>query len=128
MSEWCKGRAGFVVAVSLVTVMCVSTALWLLPMVSNREPVDFTYHLESSVEEHQLAVDVDLSDGMSIIEAVQVADVLFCNCMGAYSHEVVSANMSEQGVWNVEFVWDGKHWFRAVIDSIDKAIVYDRCK
>jgi hypothetical protein len=47
----------------------------------------------------QLTVNVDLSDGMNISEAVQVADALFDNCMGSHPHEVVSANMSGQGIW-----------------------------
>jgi hypothetical protein len=90
--------------------------------------VDFTYHLESYSEQHHLTVGVDLSDGMNMSEAVQVADALFDNCMGSHPHKVVSANMSGQGIWTVQLAWDGGHWFRATIDPINKIIVYNHCR
>jgi hypothetical protein len=90
--------------------------------------VDFTYHLESYSEQHHLTVGVDLSDGMNMSEAVQVADALFDNCMGSHPHKVVSANMNGQGIWTVQLAWDGGHWFRATIDPINKIIVYNHCR
>jgi hypothetical protein len=110
MNEWYKGRAGFIITVVLITVIFVSIVLWFSPKLGKRGLVDFTYHLESYSEQHQLTVDADLSDGMNISEAVLVADALFDNCMGSHPHEVVSANMSVQRIWNVELAWDGGHW------------------
>lgn len=90
--------------------------------------VDFTYHLESYSEQHCLTVGVDLSDGMNISEAVQVAEALFGICMGLHPYKVASANRSGQGIWNVELAWDGGHWFRATIDPNNKTIVYNHCR
>jgi len=129
MNEWYKGKVGFILSVVLIAVMIVSIILWLsLRLTCEKEIVDFTYHLESYSEKHSLAVSVDLSDGMSMTEAVQVVDALFIDCMGSHHHELLSANRSGQGIWTVELSWDGGHWFRAVVDPVSRTIMYNRCR
>jgi hypothetical protein len=93
-----------------------------------KQPVDFTYHMESIRQQNHLTVSVDLSGGMNISEAVKVADALFDKSMGQRPHKVVSAKVSGQGIWNVELTWDGGHWFRAAIDSVNKTITYNHCR
>ena len=129
MNEWYKGKVGFILSVVLIAAMIVSIILWLsLRLTCEKEIVDFTYHLESYSEKHSLAVSVDLSDGMNMTEAVQVVDALFSDCMGSHHHELLSANMSGQGIWTVELSWDGGHWFRAVVDPVSRTIMYNRCR
>jgi len=132
MNEGYRGRVGVATAVILIAVVLGCIFIWLFPEFDKRV-VDFTYQevlAESYGEERQLTVRLNLSDGMSITEAVQVADALFEDCLGsfAYSHEVVSANMSGQEMWNVELAWNGDHWFRAMINPTNMTILYDRCR
>ena len=115
-------------SITLIAAIIVPTVLYLSTKHVRQEFSNFTYHLESQSEEHNLTVNVDLSDGMNMSEAVHVAYALFDDCMGTWQHEVVSANMTEQGMWTVQLSWDYGHWFRVTIDPVSKTIAYNRCK
>ncbi|MGD0978588.1 MAG: hypothetical protein ABR962_05535 [Candidatus Bathyarchaeia archaeon] len=127
--KWHGKRAGFVISASLISAVTISLIfVFFLKTELNGKPVVFTYHLESYSQQRYLTVNVDLSDGMNQSESVQVADALFDDCMGQYQHEVVSANMTAQGIWIVQLSWDYGHWFRATIDPSNRTIVYTHCK
>lgn len=128
LDKWYRGKVGFMLSITLIAAIIVPTVLYLSTKPVRQEFSNFTYHLESQSEEHDLMVNVDLSDGMNMSEAVYVAYALFDDCMGTWQHEVVSANMTEQGMWTVQLSWDYGHWFRATIDPASKTIAYNRCK
>jgi hypothetical protein len=128
LDKWYRGKVGFILSVTLIAAIIVPSILYLSTKTRRQEFYTFTYHLESHSEKHNLTVNVDLSNGMNLSEAVQVAYALFDDCMGTWQREAVSANMTEQGMWAVQLSWDYGHWFRATIDPANQTIVYNHCR
>jgi regulatory protein YycI of two-component signal transduction system YycFG len=95
-------------------------------------PVLFTVHLNSSGQVFTTAVKINLTDGMDQDEAVEVATDVFNATINA-QYSVKSVSMDKDSVWTVEFRWGYQgeplgHWFKAVINPIDRTVVYDRCR
>ena len=95
-------------------------------------PVIFTVRSNSSGQTFTIIVQINLTDGMDQDEAVIVATKVFNATMTA-QYAVRSVSVDDQFVWTVEFRWGYQgeplgHWFRAVINPIDRTVVYDRCR
>jgi len=126
-------RKRFAISGLLIASIIVLLILWFSWTHLN-EPVVFTYQLYQipyeayTQQKHTLRVPVELSDGMDRNEAVQVAYALFNETMGPVQHELVSANMTQEGNWIVQISWDYGHWFNATIDPSNRTITYDHCK
>jgi hypothetical protein len=95
-------------------------------------PVLFTAHLNSSSQTFTTAVQINLTDGLNQDEAIEIATAVFNTIVNA-QYAVKSASVDENSVWTVEFRWGYQseplgHWFKAVINPIDRTAVYDRCR
>jgi hypothetical protein len=99
---------------------------------SSNMPVLFAVHSNSSGQTFTIAVRINLTDGMDQYEVVEVATEVF-NATMAAQYAIKSVTVNEESVWTVEFRWGYQgepqgHWFRAVINPIDRTAVYDRCR
>ncbi len=148
-NAWYRGWAGFVVSVALIVSLFI-LALVGIGMLNQRSSVNdasddivtFSCHPSWNGEAFTIAANVDVTDGMCQDEAVIVANALFNNTMSQMVlRQLKSAQIDALGIWTVEFSWEYStmkpegystenlgHWFRAVIDPFNRAIVYDRCK
>lgn len=135
---WYKSRLGFIVFVSLIillvaVVLLVNSIYFQKPAASSL--VDFTCHLRNNDEAFNITVNVNLKDGMSLDEAVLVANMVFDNTLGqeGQPHLLDSADVDEHGVWTVELTWgystaDLMHWFEAEINPFNRTVIYSHCK
>lgn len=147
---WSRRRIGFFAVVILVFVVVsalISIFLYRQSLQPNDSsannqppandsllitPVLFTVHLNSSGQTFTTAVRINLMDGMDQDEAVEVATDVFNATVNA-QYAVKSVNVDEDSVWTVELRWGYQgeplgHWFKAVINPIDRTVVYDRCR
>ncbi len=145
---WYKGKVGFIASVTLITVVIVSFLVGASlkpnePPESNAvnntatENIDWTCSLYFHNETFIVTVDVNLTDGMNLEEAIRVATTVFNVTMGQNKlHGLRSADEDENGIWRIEFGWEYAtatplylgHWFEAIINPFNQTVVYDRCK
>lgn len=146
---WYRGKIGFIAFVTLIAVIIVSFLAGLslygqkpsagdLSGNSSFQFANFTCAWARSGYPNQtftVTVDVNLTDGMNLDEAIKVAAKVFNVTMGQNKlSELKSARTDENGIWTVEFAWAYAsalylgHWFETVIDPFNQTVVYDRCK
>ena len=99
-------------------------------------PVDFTCNARSAYA-FNVTVYLDLNDGMDQTEANIVAEAIINHELISAVHEFKSANVSNSGVWIVNFSWgaiypDGHqeslgHYFDVTINPSDRTVTYARC-
>jgi hypothetical protein len=99
-------------------------------------PVDFTCNARSAYA-FNVTVYIDLNDGMDQTEAKIVAEAIINHELISAVHEFKSANVSDSGIWTVNFSWgairpDGSqeslgHYFDVTINVSDRTVTYDRC-
>jgi len=149
---WYRGKLGFIFFVMLVTVPVVSAFMAVTLHSQITQPdnhannlsgtVNFTCWLAGSTSEpFIIAAEVNLTDGMDIKEAIEVATITFETAMGNVSYCIRSANVAGDGIWTVEFSWEyvmGEcsvdvfphlgHWFEAVINPSNQTVIYNHCR
>ena len=71
-------------------------------------PVDFTIPVGLTVggSSNVFTVNVDLNDGMSRDEAITVAESILNRELTNALHELKSAEVDNEGIWNVDFNWE----------------------
>jgi len=146
---WYRGKNGFIAFVTLTAVFIVSFLAGFslhvqrqrassLPSNSSFQFANFTCAWAGSGypnEAFTVTVDVNLTDGMNLDEAIRVAAKVFNVTMGQNMLcELNSTCEDENGIWTVEFAWEYAsalylgHWFETVIDPFNQTVVFDRCK
>jgi hypothetical protein len=106
-------------------------------------PVDFTIPVGSAVggSSNVFTVNVDLNDGMSRDEAITVAETILNRELTNALHELKSAEVNNEGIWNVNFNWEYanmvgpddtgtpvlSHFFNVIINPQNRTATYTRC-
>ncbi len=146
---WYRGKIGFIAFVTLIAVIVVSVLAGFSLYVqkpsadglsgnSSFQYANFTCAWAGSGYPNQtfiVTVDVNLTNGMNLDEAIKVAAKVFNFTMGPNKlSELKSTYKNENGIWAVEFAWEYSsalylgHWFETIIDPFNQTVVYDRCK
>lgn len=137
---WYRGKIGFSLAVSLITVIFLSIIVGvssprqktLTEGTTNNSlrTVNFTCSCYFLNNTFTVAVEVNLTDGMNQDEAIKVANKVFEVTIGqaGQPHQFRSASVDEDGIWTIELTWNFGHWFEAVINPFNKTVVYNHCK
>jgi len=110
----------------------------LIPM-----PVDFTIPIGLTVggSSNVFTVNVDLNDGMSRDEAISVGETILNRELTNALHELKSAEVNNEGIWNVNFNWEYanmvgpngtgtpvlSHFFDVIINPQNQTATYTRC-
>ncbi len=148
---WYRGEIGFIAFVTLIAVIIFSFLAGFSLYVqkpsagglsgnSSFQFANFTCAWARSGYPNQtfiVTVDVNLTDGMNLDEAIKVATTVFNVTMGQNKlHGLRFADEDENGIWKIEFGWEYAtvtplylgHWFEAIINPSNQTVVYDRCK
>lgn len=96
-------------------------------------PTIFMCRSNCTSQKFPLPILVDLTDGMNRSEAVNVAKKTFEAALKEAKYAVQYAQETSEGTWTVRFRWGytGEplgHWFEAIVNPLDRTIVYDHCK
>ncbi len=76
-------------------------------------PVDFTIPVGLTIKgtSNVFTVNVDLNDGMSRDEAITVAETILNRELTNTLHELKSAEVNNEGIWNINFSWEYASFF-----------------
>ena len=148
---WYKGKIGFIAFVTLISIIVIS-GLWGFSLYvqkphTNSLPNNHPFHFVNFTcawarigdpnKTFTVTINVDLTDGMNLDEAIRVATTVFNVTMGQNKlHGLRFADEDENGIWKIEFGWEYAtvtplyfgHWFEAIINPSNQTVVYDRCK
>jgi hypothetical protein len=130
-----KGRTRLYSLIAIILVLCISLSIFI-SFGLNAKTVNFTCNAESPYS-FNVAVKIDLNDGMNQAEARMVAEAIINHQLNSAIHEFKSANVSDSGIWTINFSWgaispDGhqeslSHYFNVMINPVNKTVTYDRC-
>ena len=106
-------------------------------------PVNFTIPIGLTVagSSNVFTVYIDLNDGMNRDEAITVAETILNRELTNAIHVVKSAEVSSEGMWNVDFNWEYPmtlengtqitpvlgHFFDVIINPQNQTATYTRC-